>query len=225
MRSRYSCAWSRMLARSRLVSRRWRNWGTPALTALKPASVRVRAARRLATALRVPASARATPASAVRVAERAVIPKLAPSTATTSSVEAKKIFAARPNRTGLVALEPGIRRVVFAQLVLVRHPAEAARIELDLEPGHTRRPDGELLHRLRAPLVPDVQGVAAGGDVLDREAPVRRRLGEVARRHHLNEGDHARVDVAEQDRKSTRLNSSHGYISYAVFCLKKKTDK
>src|SRR3989449_5280604 len=26
----------------------------------------------------------------------------------------------------------------------------------------------------------------------------------------------------DQDRKSTRLNSSHGYISYAVFCLKKK---
>src|SRR2546422_6142813 len=26
------------------------------------------------------------------------------------------------------------------------------------------------------------------------------------------------------DRKSTRLNSSHGYISYAVFCLKKKTE-
>src|SRR2546429_4580628 len=26
----------------------------------------------------------------------------------------------------------------------------------------------------------------------------------------------------KQDRKSTRLNSSHGYISYAVFCLKKK---
>src|SRR5205809_4210863 len=27
----------------------------------------------------------------------------------------------------------------------------------------------------------------------------------------------------QRDRKSTRLNSSHGYISYAVFCLKKKT--
>src|SRR2546422_7186331 len=27
------------------------------------------------------------------------------------------------------------------------------------------------------------------------------------------------------DRKSTRLNSSHGYISYAVFCLKKKKEK
>src|SRR5687768_17680622 len=33
------------------------------------------------------------------------------------------------------------------------------------------------------------------------------------------------VEVRERhslDRKSTRLNSSHGYISYAVFCLKKK---
>src|SRR3712207_7361477 len=29
--------------------------------------------------------------------------------------------------------------------------------------------------------------------------------------------------VAEEDRKSTRLNSSHANISYAVFCLKKKT--
>src|SRR2546422_1538626 len=29
-------------------------------------------------------------------------------------------------------------------------------------------------------------------------------------------------DVLRRDRKSTRLNSSHGYISYAVFCLKKK---
>src|SRR2546422_7901292 len=28
--------------------------------------------------------------------------------------------------------------------------------------------------------------------------------------------------VVIRDRKSTRLNSSHGYISYAVFCLKKK---
>src|SRR2546422_7638376 len=28
-----------------------------------------------------------------------------------------------------------------------------------------------------------------------------------------------------RDRKSTRLNSSHGYISYAVFCLKKKKNK
>src|SRR2546430_12118727 len=34
--------------------------------------------------------------------------------------------------------------------------------------------------------------------------------------------DDARAARAHQDRKSTRLNSSHSQISYAVFCLKKK---
>src|SRR2546429_5964788 len=34
--------------------------------------------------------------------------------------------------------------------------------------------------------------------------------------------DPARWRAFSRDRKSTRLNSSHGYISYAVFCLKKK---
>src|SRR2546422_7729578 len=42
-----------------------------------------------------------------------------------------------------------------------------------------------------------------------------------ARCDHL---DRVRNDVG-RDRKSTRLNSSHGYISYAVFCLKKKKNK
>src|SRR5687768_17993517 len=37
-------------------------------------------------------------------------------------------------------------------------------------------------------------------------------------------GCHRRESSAS-DRKSTRLNSSHGYISYAVFCLKKKKKK
>src|SRR5216684_1533468 len=35
----------------------------------------------------------------------------------------------------------------------------------------------------------------------------------------------SRAIVGGEDRKSTRLNSSHGYISYAVFCLKKKKKK
>src|SRR2546430_12625870 len=34
----------------------------------------------------------------------------------------------------------------------------------------------------------------------------------------------SRVSGTSSDRKSTRLNSSHSQISYAVFCLKKKTD-
>src|SRR2546422_3782380 len=37
-----------------------------------------------------------------------------------------------------------------------------------------------------------------------------------------HEGLAPEVQEGFRDRKSTRLNSSHGYISYAVFCLKKK---
>src|SRR5256885_3969215 len=43
--------------------------------------------------------------------------------------------------------------------------------------------------------------------------PVGERLGDLAR---------DRTVACDQDRKSTRLNSSHLVISYAVFCLKKK---
>src|SRR2546422_2234633 len=38
----------------------------------------------------------------------------------------------------------------------------------------------------------------------------------------LNRDGAEQVVKTIEDRKSTRLNSSHGYISYAVFCLKKK---
>src|SRR2546422_5120313 len=53
-------------------------------------------------------------------------------------------------------------------------------------------------------------------DVVVIEAAIEHAVQEEAG-DHAEEGDHA-----ERDRKSTRLNSSHGYISYAVFCLKKK---
>src|SRR5258708_17557102 len=39
--------------------------------------------------------------------------------------------------------------------------------------------------------------------------------------HPWNQKEHQ----SQSDRKSTRLNSSHQIISYAVFCLKKKTEK
>src|SRR2546422_8135789 len=51
------------------------------------------------------------------------------------------------------------------------------------------------------------------------EAPsLLARCAHLAERRHV----HNRHDPSCRDRKSTRLNSSHGYISYAVFCLKKK---
>src|SRR3712207_8693361 len=68
-----------------------------------------------------------------------------------------------------------------------------------------------LQHEAEGEAVPDER--AEGPDVEERHDPrvvLADRLVERAR-------------VAAQDRKSTRLNSSHANISYAVFCLKKKT--
>src|SRR2546426_6069556 len=56
-----------------------------------------------------------------------------------------------------------------------------------------------------------------GGERLDVFALAFRKDGVERERHHLC-GRPAQI----RDRKSTRLNSSHLVISYAVFCLKKK---
>src|SRR2546429_2736696 len=56
-----------------------------------------------------------------------------------------------------------------------------------------------------------------------REKPARLRItAKSSRRSHFQKPSFS-TKIASRDRKSTRLNSSHGYISYAVFCLKKKT--
>src|SRR3712207_7760783 len=59
--------------------------------------------------------------------------------------------------------------------------------------------------------------VPAGALVVQPEDPHERhdRLGRLV-------GLHPHAVSAQADRKSTRLNSSHANISYAVFCLKKK---
>src|SRR2546430_11749400 len=56
--------------------------------------------------------------------------------------------------------------------------------------------------------------VAGGGLHRDHVPRQQERVGDV---------DGQPAVAAEADRKSTRLNSSHSQISYAVFCLKKKT--
>src|SRR2546429_6001805 len=59
--------------------------------------------------------------------------------------------------------------------------------------------------------------VAAAHVLQDDGVPV---AGEILRGQ-----DQVGPQLVVGDRKSTRLNSSHGYISYAVFCLKKKITK
>src|SRR2546422_8052164 len=54
---------------------------------------------------------------------------------------------------------------------------------------------------------------------LDRRA---RLAGQLLDRDDLPRRHAILLAAGCEDRKSTRLNSSHGYISYAVFCLKKK---
>src|SRR3989454_11817625 len=69
------------------------------------------------------------------------------------------------------------------------------------------------------------------GDAREHEHHEKKRGGEaiehtqhLVRREHVEAVGlaHANAPHAPQDRKSTRLNSSHLVISYAVFCLKKK---
>src|SRR2546422_2540513 len=64
-------------------------------------------------------------------------------------------------------------------------------------------------------------------DLLDAwKAVTEQALASVARCYErAGEVRSIRLHGDCQDRKSTRLNSSHGYISYAVFCLKKKKKK
>src|SRR2546426_8752795 len=58
----------------------------------------------------------------------------------------------------------------------------------------------------------------------DERAPAGHELDQVVHRQPLQRLAHRRAPHAQPpgDRKSTRLNSSHLVISYAVFCLKKK---
>src|SRR2546422_3713179 len=72
------------------------------------------------------------------------------------------------------------------------------------------RSHSDFCHRdlgLAAPRIGEASSAVHAGDRFDRGNGSK--YGLVGTSCHL-------------DRKSTRLNSSHGYISYAVFCLKKK---
>src|SRR2546422_8893267 len=99
-----------------------------------------------------------------------------------------------------------------------------------------------LLRSLLREMIADLAGPAAPADESNRGSMTRylivvartdpavyehlrnRHLGDPKVRVMLDRRGAVEYESSE-DRKSTRLNSSHGYISYAVFCLKKKKKK
>src|SRR3712207_8000103 len=93
------------------------------------------------------------------------------------------------------------RSTLFPYTTLFRSLAH-----LQMSQGRLREAEGSLRQAL---------GFAAerGAELLPAVGRVRIGMGEL-----LYEWD----DLEASDRKSTRLNSSHANISYAVFCLKKK---
>src|SRR3712207_8156390 len=92
------------------------------------------------------------------------------------------------------------RSTLFPYTTLFRSLAESGQLLLQLSVSAFLCPDFSALVALRGIQIPRAQ--------LRKEKPVR----------ILNKFPAALL----RDRKSTRLNSSHANISYAVFCLKKK---
>src|SRR3712207_7500263 len=96
------------------------------------------------------------------------------------------------------------RSTLFPYTTLFRSPWTEAALQWRLEKAHPHC----LLPPVRGEEL-EQQGWQVGGEVRDQQL----LRGEVGYRCGSEHGD----------RKSTRLNSSHANISYAVFCLKKKT--
>src|SRR3989475_9100906 len=61
-----------------------------------------------------------------------------------------------------------------------------------------------------------------GGSTMEAQANIGLEVAEKLVKYSDNGTTTSAVNFPEVDRKSTRLNSSHSQISYAVFCLKKK---
>src|SRR2546429_3641560 len=108
-------------------------------------------------------------------------------------------------------LPPGLRTAVTNAYLLCRI-ADTIEDEPAVSPEETY----QFLERFAAVVSgakdPAALACALDGRFSDRTLPAERDLVR-------------NLERIVRDRKSTRLNSSHGYISYAVFCLKKKKIK
>src|SRR5207249_12192187 len=71
----------------------------------------------------------------------------------------------------------------------------------------------------------DPRARRSGGQRFARADPIPREGRSRSRVHEPRRRELVTLEARARDRKSTRLNSSHVSISYAVFCLKKKKKK
>src|SRR2546422_6125365 len=86
---------------------------------------------------------------------------------------------------------------------------------------HTRMPRRKMLFFFNDTATTEIYTLSLHDALPISYAVGRMRALKVSRLQGLFTDDREMTAFLE-DRKSTRLNSSHGYISYAVFCLKKK---
>src|SRR6266436_7702617 len=87
------------------------------------------------------------------------------------------------------------------------------------------RYDERELRQLVDSLPQHVLVLDANGSILQVNRMMLDYLGRSIEEMQSPSDERTKRDLHPEDRKSTRLNSSHGYISYAVFCLKKKTHR
>src|SRR2546428_5208391 len=128
--------------------------------------------------------------------------------------EDPRLITGTSSYVGDLAL-PGMHYVAF-----VRSPHAHARVKrIDVSaafrrPGVFKVVTGSDIRKLCAPLPVAGAGEGGGGDA----------AANTGRKHYPLSVDRVRHvgEAVAADRKSTRLNSSHDQISYAVFCLKKK---
>src|SRR3989449_7238015 len=104
-----------------------------------------------------------------------------------------------------------LAEVTSGLAVTIGLPASARGIPTTLSITYLKKARGTLTAEARC-AIPDASREAEH----DFESVISDAAGQVVARATV------RWRIGPSDRKSTRLNSSHGYISYAVFCLKKK---
>src|SRR5207253_396482 len=130
------------------------------------------------------------------------------------------------------AESPTSRAVISVQKIVHRYDGRTALdgVSFDVRPAELfglLGPNGSgktTLFRLLSTLMLPTSGrtLIMGFDAAKESNALRRQIGVVFQAQSIDVKHHANLSPQSIDRKSTRLNSSHVAISYAVFCLKKK---